>query len=219
MWAAGSRASSKLSKWTWPCVTGPVHCGRICPSWPSANMRAYRIANRNLWKQILAALCGPVTVLKWLKWLYIYLNKCISEENVFHWYDYRDSEPHSNLLQPINLLPFVLRAGNQMPTWDTILSEYIAYKLMICYDNKESRFWNRFVKLNALGCSCTILCNVILCEAAKGERPELDLRGICGFSCIMWACTWFRLITSWASCLHPRLTCYCGKRGGWGGLL
>lgn len=124
-------------------------------------MRAYRIANCNLWKQSLAALCGPVTV---LKWLFIYLNKCISEENVFHWYYCSDSEPHSNLLQPINLLPFVLRAGNQMHTWDTILSEYIAYKLMICHDDdKESRFWNRFVKLNALGCSCTILCNVILC--------------------------------------------------------
>lgn len=46
-------------------MTGPVHCGRLCPSWPSANVRAYHIANCNLWQQILTALCGPVTVLKW----------------------------------------------------------------------------------------------------------------------------------------------------------
>lgn len=65
MWAADSRANNRLNKWTWPCVTGPVHCGRLCPSWPSANVRAYHIANCNLWQQILTALCGPVTVLKW----------------------------------------------------------------------------------------------------------------------------------------------------------
>lgn len=47
------------------CVTGPVHCGSLCPAWPSANVRAYHIAYCNPWQQTLTAQCGPVTALKW----------------------------------------------------------------------------------------------------------------------------------------------------------
>lgn len=54
----------KPSKWTWPCVTGPLHYSSVCPAWPLANVWTYHIAYSNLWKQDLAALCGLVIVLK-----------------------------------------------------------------------------------------------------------------------------------------------------------
>lgn len=62
--ASCEQLKSPASKWTWPCVTGPLRCTGLCPVWPSANVTAYHIACSNLWKQILAALCGLITVLK-----------------------------------------------------------------------------------------------------------------------------------------------------------
>lgn len=42
------------------CNRGSVH-----PQWPWANVRAYHIANCNLWQQILIAVSDSVTLLKW----------------------------------------------------------------------------------------------------------------------------------------------------------
>lgn len=57
----------ELIGWPWTSAsTGPpLRCGSVHPQWPLANVRAYHIANCNLWQRILIAASGSVTLLKW----------------------------------------------------------------------------------------------------------------------------------------------------------